>query len=296
MVEPPTNNKRKGQMPVALRIFLYLIVFLVGTGIFQFVGVLMSGIGIDELDKINELDAGVHLIFGLWGLIPLVLFTYLFRKNLDERSIISLGFSLKGRGIDWTMGLVAALVIIGIGSLILLVLGYVEISKLTTNYKVLVLNFLLFVVVALTEEISMRGYVLNNLLSVMNRYAALAITAVLFALMHGLNANITWLSMLNLFLAGLFLGATYIFTKNLWFPISLHLFWNFLQGPVLGYNVSGQVTKSLFSVTPVGNPIINGGDFGFEGSIVCSVLMVLMTAGIFVYYEQKKHFKLVNKS
>lgn len=189
---------------------------------------------------------------------------------------------------DWLAGLVIAVLIIGGGSFILQVLGYVDIKKLEANYGVLGLNFLLFIVVSLTEEISMRGYVLNNLLSVMNRYAALAITAVLFALMHGLNANMTWLSMLNLFLAGLILGATYIFTKNLWFPISLHLFWNFLQGPVLGYNVSGNVTESLFSAVPNGNTIISGGDFGFEGSIVCSVLIVIVTAGIFYYYEKKK--------
>lgn len=288
MSETQTQKQPKKQMHVALRIFLYLIAFLVGTGIFQVIGMAVSGIGMDELTQLNELDASVHLILGLWGLIPMALFTFIFRKYLDERSIVSLGFSIKGRGVDWIMGLIVALVIIGGGSLILQLMGYVEISKLAANYKVLGLNFLLFVVVALSEEISMRGYILNNLLSVMNRYAALAITAVLFALMHGLNANITWLSMLNLFLAGLVLGATYIFTENLWFPISLHLFWNFFQGPVLGYNVSGQVTASLFSATPLGNPIINGGDFGFEGSIVCSVLIVLVTAAIIVFYERKK--------
>lgn len=286
--EPKSKTKRKIKMPVALRIFLYLIAFLLGTGLFQLIGMSVSGIDMSELNQINKLDVSVHLILSLWGLIPLALFTFIFRKYLDHKSIVSLGFSIKGRGVDWLAGLLVAIVIIVVGSLILQVFAYVEISKLAANYKVLGLNFLLFLVVALTEEISMRGYILNNLLSVMNKYAALAITALLFAGMHGLNTNLTWLSMLNLFLAGLILGATYIFTKNLWFPISLHLFWNFLQGPILGYNVSGQITESLFSATPVGNPVINGGDFGFEGSIVCSLLIVLVTAGIFVYYERKK--------
>lgn len=286
--EPKIEMKRKIKMPVGLRIFLYLLVFFIGGAIFQVIGMNISGIDMMELGQTNEIDVGVHLILSLWGLIPLIFFTFIFRKYLDNKSITSLGFSLKGRGVDWLAGLLAALIIIAGGSLILQLTGYVEITQLPAHYKVLGLNFLLFTVVALTEEISMRGYVLNNLLSVMNRYAALTITAVLFAGMHGLNANLTWLSMLNLFLAGLILGATYIFTKNLWFPISLHLFWNFFQGPILGYNVSGQVTESLFSAVPVGNPIINGGEFGFEGSIVCSLLIVLVTAGVFVYYERKK--------
>jgi len=287
--EQTKGKKKRSGMPVALRIFLYLIAFLVGTGIFQFIGMAVSGIGMEELGQINKLDVGVHLILGLWGLIPLALFTFIFRKYLDEKSIVSLGFSIKGRGVDWLMGLIVALVIIVMGSLILQIMGYVEISRQVPNYEVLGLNFLLFLVVAISEEISMRGYILNNLLSVMNRYAALAITAVLFALMHGLNTNITWLSMLNLFLAGIVLGASYIFTKNLWFPISLHLFWNFLQGPILGYNVSGQITESLFSAKPIGNPVISGGEFGFEGSIVCSILIVLVSGGIFAYYERKKN-------
>lgn len=286
--EQTTPKKKKWKMPVALRIFLYILVFMIGTGLFQFLGMAVSGVSINDVAESSKLEPSMHLILGLWGLLPLALFTFIFRKYLDEESIMSLGFSIKGRGIDWLAGLLVAVVIIVVGSLILQVLGYVEITRQAASFKVLILNFLLFVVVAITEEVSMRGYVLNNLLSVMNKYVALAITAVLFALMHGINPNLTWLSMLNLFLAGLILGATYIFTKNLWFPISLHLFWNFLQGPILGYNVSGQTTESMFLAIPKGNPTISGGEFGFEGSIVCSVLIVLITVGILVYYERKK--------
>jgi membrane protease YdiL (CAAX protease family) len=282
------EKKKKWVMPVGFRIFLYMLAFFIGTGIFQFLGMTVMGVSIYEIGDTGKLDAKMHLILGLWGLIPLALFTFLFRKFLDEKSIMSMGFSIKGKAIDWLAGLIVAVLIIVLGSLLLQALGYVEIEKQVPNYKVVGLNFLLFVVVSITEEVSMRGYVLNNLLSVMNKYAALAITAVLFALMHGLNPNLTWLSMLNLFLAGIVLGATYIFTKNLWFPISLHLFWNFLQGPVLGYNVSGQTTDSLYAASPTGNPTISGGEFGFEGSIVCSVLIVLVSAFIFLYYEKKK--------
>lgn len=36
------------------------------------------------------------------------------------------------------------------------------------------------------------------------------------------------------------------------------------------------------------NNILNGGDFGFEGSIICTVLMILMTGCIIWYFERKK--------
>jgi membrane protease YdiL (CAAX protease family) len=289
--EQVLTQKQKSGMPVALRIFLYLIAVFLGSAIFQIIGILIAGIPLEEVASIGEMGVYVHLIMGLWGLVPLAFFTFIFRKYVDEKSIVSLGFEIKGRGRDMIAGLVVALLLIGGGSLLLKLFGYIEFEVSEVSFTVLALNFLFFIVVALSEEIMMRGYILNNLLSVINRYAALVITAFLFAGMHGLNDNLTWLSMLNLFLAGIILGATYIFTKNLWFPISLHLFWNFLQGPVLGYNVSGQTTESFLSVTQKGNELFTGGEFGFEGSIVCSILIVLFSMGIFVYYETKKPAK-----
>ena len=279
---------RKRKMPVALRIILYLIAFFVGTGLIQYLGILVSGISLEELGASNKMDTGTHLILGLWGLIPLVFFTYIFRKYMDGKSIMSLGFSVKGRGTDFLAGLLVAVVIIVIGSLILQFLAYVEIKEHSAGFSVMALNLLLFLLVSISEEVAIRGYVLNNLLTVMNRYAALGISALIFALMHGVNPNLTWLAMLNLFLAGIVLGAAYIFTQNLWFPVSLHLFWNYFQGPVLGYNVSGQTTDSLFLASPQGNPILSGGEFGFEGSIVCTFLIILVSLGILAYYEQKK--------
>ncbi len=55
--------------------------------------------------------------------------------------------------------------------------------------------------------------------------------------------------MLNLLLAGMLLGASYLYTRNLCFPISLHLFWNWIQGPILGYQVSGNnFTTSMLTL------------------------------------------------
>ncbi len=288
MATEETPAKQDTRLHVVLRIFLYLLAFFIGTGIFQLIGVLIAGIPLEELNGFDASNTNYHLILSLWGLVPLAFFTYIFRKNLDRKSILSLGFSLRGRGLDWFAGCAVALVIIGGGAFILNLAGYVKVEFLAFDYKMLALNLLVFLCVSLTEEVVMRGYVLNNLLEVTNRYVALCISAFLFAIMHGLNPNLSWLAMLNLFLAGIILGATYIFTQNLWFPISLHLFWNFLQGPILGYNVSGQKTESVFKATPKGNSIISGGEFGFEGSVVCSVLIVLFTVAILVYYERKK--------
>ena len=87
-------------------------------------------------------------------------------------------------------------------------------------------------------------------------------------------------------LAGCFLGASYIYTRNLCFPIALHWFWNWIQGSVLGYKVSGNEfsNKNLLILHFPEENLINGGTFGFEGSILCSLLLVLGTVIILRHY------------
>lgn len=110
-------------------------------------------------------------------------------------------------------------------------LGYItflsldQVSYLNTNYNLteLLLTTLLFVIVSISEEVLMCGYILKNLMTSFNKYVGLIVSSLLFSLMHGINPNVDWLSMLNLFLADILVGASYIYTRNLWFPIALHL-------------------------------------------------------------------------
>ncbi len=286
-----TIEERKPALPTWARIILFIIAFIISTGIFQILGLLIAKISVADIGKISEMGTSKLMILQISALLPLLILVFVFRKFIDRKSILSLGFSTKKRGVDFGVGFVMAVLIIGGGSVILRLIGVVKFSVLELNSKELVLSFLLFIVVALNEEIMMRGYILNNLLSAMNKYLALIISAVLFTAMHGFNSSLSWIALTNLFLAGIVLGAAYIFTQNLWFPISLHLFWNFFQGPVLGYHVSGQEVDSLFAVQLSGNEMLNGGGFGFEGSLVCTGMTLLMT-GIILYYYLKKTPKL----
>ena len=118
----------------------------------------------------------------------------------------------------------------------------------------------------------------------MNRYVALSISSVIFMSIHLLNPNVNFLSVINLFLAGIVLGIYYIHKPNLWLPIGMHLTWNFFQGPIFGFEVSGIETKSIIGQSIKGNEIITGGAFGFEGSIIATILIVTM-----ILYLDKKY-------
>lgn len=201
-----------------------------------------------------------------------------------------LGFSLKGGGRSlWTGALfIACLYAAGFG--LSLWLGEVEVTGVVFSPASLLLSLLLYLLVAVAEELLVRGFVLGRLLDGgFNRFVALFLSAVLFSLLHFFNPSFAFVPFLNILLAGLFLGASYIYTRNLCFPITLHWFWNWIQGPLLGYNVSGNEFgyESLLTLRFPEENLINGGAFGFEGSLLCSLLQVVGIALIIGYYERR---------
>ncbi len=269
-----TTMRKKG-LPVWARILLVILVYIILTIIFQLIGTVIAGIPLTELDTATDMDLTQHLIVQGFGLIALILTVSFFRRFVDRESIASLGFVKQNRLSEWWHGFVTALVILGMGSFILYLAGLMDFTNFQLDLPTLVLGFLLFTMVSLNEEILIRGYILNNLLKSMGKYWALLISALIFMAFHLFNANLSAVAVVNLLLAGILLGSTYIYTRSLWYPISLHLFWNYLQGSVLGYSVSGEAMESVVKARPMGNDLISGGAFGFEGSLLCTLLIIL---------------------
>ena len=275
-----------------LRATLFFIVSLITSQIFAGIGlvVVLIATGFD-LSALSNQEEITNAVKGVKFLLPLkvieflsvMLCAWLFIRFIDRKPLKSIGLILKGYEKDLKLGLALGAGLIAIGFLILFILGYLSVDGFSFPVGTLILYFLLFVVVSFHEEIMMRGYVLNNLMQSMNRYAALSISSVIFMSIHLLNPNVNFLSVVNLFLAGIVLGIYYIHKPNLWLPIGMHLTWNFFQGPIFGFEVSGIETKSIINQSVRGNEIITGGAFGFEGSILATILIIT----IIVYLDKK---------
>ena len=124
-----------------------------------------------------------------------------------------------------------------------------------------------FIPAAVHEELAFRGYLFQKMRR-WNRAGAIAITSCVFALLHSSNRGISTLAIVNLVLAGVLLALAYERYERLWFPIGIHLTWNVLSGPILGYEVSGYAAKAtVFRTVGSGQPWITGGAFGIEGSV-----------------------------
>jgi len=102
-----------------------------------------------------------------------------------------------------------------------------------------------------------------------------------------MNPGIHPLAFANLFLAGLLLGINYIYSRNLWFSFLFHLSWNFFQGPILGFRVSGLSLPPLLVAEPKGDLFITGGEFGLEGSILITIVSVITLCVLGLILEKK---------
>lgn len=198
-----------------------------------------------------------------------------FKRQIGKESFSSLGFATGRIGVKLIFALLTVLAIIGSGTVILTAAEAVQVSYAGINGLSLLLSLITFALVAFYEELLFRGYLLSCLLDKLGVLGSLTVSSLLFGLVHIWNSGIGVIPILNIVLAGYLLGVSYAYTRNLWYPIFLHFFWNFLQGPILGYKVSGATIGSALSITTDNRVYLSGGQFGFEGSIVCTGLLLL---------------------
>ena len=279
-----------------LTAILSIIPFFIFVSFFQGFGVGLSnvlgkrGIIDFDFDKYLEIEdmrdfLVADTIIQYFDLIGVLLLLWILMRFVDKEPFINLGFSLKGKVNDIILGMTLGLLLMAIGYTILILLGEIKFIGFNYDLKNIILLFLLFIAVSIAEETYVRGYVLKNLLQSFNPIISLIISSAIFSLLHFFNPNVNYIALTELFIAGILLGISYVYTKNLWFPIALHLSWNFFQ-VMFGFNVSGMDTYSLIEFEIIENNNINGGDFGFEGSYLSILFSLIMMYFLWKYYKK----------
>lgn len=202
-----------------------------------------------------------------------------------DRLIVKKGWALYGFS---SANLLASL---GIGarvaSVILLacfalfwLLGYLHIERFDFQANMLLLWFVFFLIQPLTEEVVMRSFFQSHIQRLFGKYAGLLLSAAIFAFIHSANDHFTILGGLQILGGGLLMGLLYLHTRNIWAAFAMHAVWNFMQGILLGFPVSGMETYQLLHTRIEGPNWLTGGAFGLEGSVL-SLLFILIAV---VYY------------
>ncbi len=227
--------------------------------------------------------------------------------KLDRRPLSEYGIVFSK---TWFRDFIAGnlLAALAIGSIVLIHFGmdWIEIStqnfsRLDTDfYTGLSLTLLFMGAVSFWEETYFRGYLITNLqegfhFKKIGRFPAVLLAVVLSSVFFGVthlgNPNSTWISTLNISIAGMVFAYPYIVTKSIAIPLGMHLSWNYFQGAVFGLPVSGNQFEHMLMVSETTGPeTFTGGVFGPEaGASGLLGLMILLTLNeiyITVFYNR----------
>jgi len=236
-------------------------------------------------------DTLVKSITGLLSITILLLSYKVFYSFFEKRHVTEMSFKnfTKPLFIGWGISF-------GLISMLFLIL------YLTNHYKVIRVNnfitviepLILFVVMGVFEEIIFRGIIFRITENMLGTFYALLISSLLFSVMHFANSGFSLISGVAIFLhLGLLTGILFSLTKNIWYPIFLHIGWNF-SFVFYGVTLSGGNEFSTFLVgTLTGHKILIGGTFGPEDSII-TILLSLIVFG-FLLYKKGNNSKILSK-
>ncbi|WP_404289650.1 lysostaphin resistance A-like protein [Glutamicibacter arilaitensis] len=138
--------------------------------------------------------------------------------------------------------------------------------------------------IAVSEEVFFRGVVFRLLRGRWGTGLALAVSAIIFGLVHLVNPDASlWGAFAIMIEAGIMLGAAFLATGSLWLAVGVHFGWNFATTGLFGSVTSGSEARdSLVTAVTSGPDWLTGGSFGPEASIiailVCSIATVLFLA------------------
>lgn len=134
-------------------------------------------------------------------------------------------------------------------------------------------------VVAVCEEILLRGLLFRLLEQAWGSWVALAVSSLIFGLMHFFNPNATLATSVALALGlGLMFAAAYMLTRRLWLAIGLHFGWNYAQAGLFDVPMSGIEAKAVMHAHITGPDWLSGGSFGAEAALPSLALCLLISA------------------
>lgn len=236
--------------------------------------------------SIQEFFFHYILYYELFSFVFILLLFIFWVKVIEKNSLSSLGFVKKNwlKYLGW--GILLSLLQMGVIALVYQVggIGTFELNELSLEPILFILGlFPFWLLQGGTEEVATRGWLLTRIAARTNLPLAIAISSSLFGILHLGNSGVTFISLLNIVLDGVLAGLLLIYTDSIWLVVAQHGTWNYVQGNLLGFQVSGTgADASIFSFTMGSGPDwLTGGEFGAEGSIITT--LVLLVSVVMVY-------------
>lgn len=282
-------NKEQKRLRMLLRVILYLLlVFALFFG-YSFV---MVRFGLFFLAQ-NRVTSGLIQI-GLAGLA-----VFLAGWLLDRRKFADFGFHIDRRW--WRrlgQGILLGALLMAAIFLLEWALGWVKVTGFMGTNTILsslpsaayfwnqfIQSLLFYFFAAAAEELFFRAYPLINLSEGFHNqkisrnlalWLAAILTSLIFGLAHLSNPHASWIAAGNIFVAGVMLSLGLIYEGEMALPIGLHFSWNFFQGVIFGFPISGTLAPAnLIRIQQSGPQLFTGGNFGPEAGLIGLAAMLL---------------------
>ncbi|MDR3792845.1 MAG: CPBP family glutamic-type intramembrane protease [Terracidiphilus sp.] len=217
----------------------------------------------DEWSALAELAILVFLLlagyasFGFW-----------FDKQMDPIATQGLprraGWQreiLMGLGFGWAIAIVCVLAMALVGGIA------TSFTLHLANFGWFFVDFVLFALMALAEEIAFRGYAFQCFERSVGSVGAALAFAAFYAILQAQIPGANRASILIGVVFTLLLSAAYVRTRALWVSWGINFGWKAIRALVFGLAVSGVNSHSpLVQGDPMGSFWLTGGSYGLDGS------------------------------
>ena len=235
------------------------------------------------MDKLNNmLNDPANTVLMLFCTASGTILAILYCRFAEGRKLCTMGFRKEHSVQQYLLGLLGGFAAFSMVVGIAVLFGGAEFVAFHGQFTPsLLLIFLGFGIQGMSEEVICRGFMMTATLRHHNMWWAAGINALVFGLAHALNPGFSILAMVNLLLYAVMISLYVMRTGNLWGACAYHSIWNFAQGNFYGLPVSGiDSGDTVFSMQLTGTTFVNGGDFGLEASIGCTIVLLLWIAGL----------------
>jgi len=239
------------------------------------------------------LSSRSYILASLFGTLLSSIALIWYCKSEEKRPLESMGFRGKNPIRNYMVGMLIGFLMFSLVVGINIMTGAMKIEGIVNNFTFSTFGFILvfflgYFFQGAFEEILTRGYFMVGIGARYKTITALMVSSIMFAIMHGMNPGVTFLSIINLVLIAVFFGLYIICFDNIWGACAIHSVWNFVQGNVYGIQVSGMpLYDRVFNTTIIqGKEFINGGAFGAEGGIATTIVTVLSIILLLIYMKK----------
>ena len=268
-----TREKSFDLSPVIITIFLSLAITLPQLAFYKILDIVG---GFDKLVSTSDIN---NLIILYLTSISLGL-AYLFAKKILKRTDLSLGLVDDRKLKSYVIGVFLGIGLVSLISFVLWAFGFVEISKNNIGFdkKIFIFYIIGWMIQGFEEEFLLRSILMNQLGSRGKISLAIIANSLIFSILHLSNSGFTFLAFVNLSLIGIIFSLIFYMTDSIYISAGAHSFWNMAMANIFGIVVSGDVASpvTILNTKLKGNPIVSGGSFGLEGSVVTSLVLIIV--------------------